>query len=221
MEFIRLKSIVREYGAKENIVNALNGIDLSIDKGELIAIMGPSGSGKSTLLNIIGCLDVPNSGDYFLEDIDIIKLNKKQLANIRNSKLGFVVQTFALLEDYTVFENVKIPLDYNSVKVKNKKSKIKEVLKQLNIEEKINKYPTELSGGQCQRVAIARALVNNPDIILADEPTGALDKELGQQVMDIFKEINKGGTTIIIVTHDINIASQCNRILNISDGKLI
>lgn len=221
LEFIRLKSVIRKYGNNENIVNALNGVDLSINKGELIAIMGPSGSGKSTLLNILGCLDVANSGDYFLEDTDITKLSKKQLANIRNSKFGFVVQTFALLEDYTVFENVKIPLDYNCVKVKNKKNKIREVLKQLNIEDKINKYPAELSGGQCQRVAIARALVNNPDIILADEPTGALDKELGQQVMDIFKAINNAGKTVIIVTHDINIASQCNRILNIADGIFI
>lgn len=220
MELINLKGIVREYGSGENIVHALKNIDLSINKGDLIAIMGPSGSGKTTLLNILGCLDSPNSGKYILSGIDITKSKQKELASIRNSKFGFVVQSFALLDDYTVYENVKIPLDYNILKVKNKGLKVKEILKVLDIEEKINKYPTELSGGQCQRVAIARALVNNPDIILADEPTGALDNEMGEQVMSIFKEINKNGKTIIIVTHDLNIASQCNRIINIEDGKI-
>ncbi|AYE33631.1 ABC transporter ATP-binding protein [Clostridium septicum] len=220
MELINLKGIIREYGSGENIVHALRGVDLSINSGELIAIMGPSGSGKTTLLNILGCLDSPNLGEYILNGINITKLKQKDLASIRNSKFGFVVQSFALLDDYTIYENIKIPLDYNSNKVKNKKLKIKEILKMLSIEEKINKYPTELSGGQCQRVAIARALVNNPDIILADEPTGALDKEIGEQVMGIFKEINKSGKTVIIVTHDLNIASQCSRIINIEDGKI-
>lgn len=220
MELINLKGIIREYGSGENIVHALRGVDLSINSGELIAIMGPSGSGKTTLLNILGCLDSPNLGEYILNGINITKLKQKDLASIRNSKFGFVVQSFALVDDYTIYENIKIPLDYNSNKVKNKKLKIKEILKMLSIEEKINKYPTELSGGQCQRVAIARALVNNPDIILADEPTGALDKEIGEQVMGIFKEINKSGKTVIIVTHDLNIASQCSRIINIEDGKI-
>lgn len=220
MELISLKDIIREYGNKDNTVHALRGVDLLINKGELIAIMGPSGSGKTTLLNILGCLDSPNSGKYFLEGVDITQAKQKELAGIRNSKFGFVVQSFALLDDYTVYENVKIPLDYNKSKVKNKRLKIKETLKMLDMDEKINKYPTELSGGQCQRVAIARALVNNPDIILADEPTGALDKEMGEQVMNIFKEINKSGKTIIIVTHDLNIASQCNRIINIEDGRI-
>ena len=139
---------------------------------------------------------------------------------MRNSVFGFVVQYFALIDDYTVYENIKIPLDYNKIKIKNKRYKIRDILKKLGIEDKINKYPTELSGGQCQRVSIARALVNNPDIILADEPTGALDRETGQQVIDIFKEINKENKTIIIVTHDSNIASQCDRIITIEDGSI-
>ncbi|KLE17096.1 peptide ABC transporter ATP-binding protein [Clostridium sp. C8] len=172
------------------------------------------------MLNILGCLDSPNKGEYFINNIDVSNLNQKELANIRNSRFGFVVQNFALLDDYTVYENIKIPLDYSNIKIKDKKEKIINVLKKLNIEEKINKYPTELSGGQCQRVAIARALVNNPDIILADEPTGALDREMGQQVIDIFKEINNDSKTIIIVTHDSNIASQCDRIITIEDGRI-
>lgn len=220
MKLIRMKSIERFYGKGENKVNALRGLDLSINSGELVAIVGPSGSGKTTLLNILGCLDLPNKGECFIDNVDVCRLSQKELANIRNSKFGFVVQNFALLDDYTVYENIKIPLDYGSVKLKDKKQKINTVLKKLNIGDKINKYPTELSGGQCQRVAIARALVNNPDIILADEPTGALDKEMGQQVIDIFKEINKSNKTIIIVTHDLNIASQCDRIITIEDGKV-
>jgi putative ABC transport system ATP-binding protein len=220
MELIKMKSIERFYGTGENKVNALRGLDLSINNGELVAIVGPSGSGKTTLLNILGCLDSPNKGEYFINNIDVSNLNQKELANIRNSRFGFVVQNFALLDDYTVYENIKIPLDYSNIKIKDKKEKIINVLKKLNIEDKTNKYPTELSGGQCQRVAIARALVNNPDIILADEPTGALDREMGQQVIDIFKEINNDSKTIIIVTHDSNIASQCDRIITIEDGRI-
>ncbi len=220
MELISMKSITRFYGKNENRVDALRGIDLSINSGEFIAIIGPSGSGKTTLLNILGCLDSPNSGEYIIDKTDISKLTSKDLANLRNKKFGFIVQNFALLDDYTVYENIKIPLDYSKTKINNKKQEIKEILKKLGIEDKINKFPTELSGGQCQRVSIARALINNPDIILADEPTGALDKEMGQQVINIFKEINKENKTIIIVTHDANIASQCDRVITIEDGSI-
>jgi putative ABC transport system ATP-binding protein len=220
MELINMKSITRFYGKNENRVNALRSIDLSINAGELVAIIGPSGSGKTTLLNILGCLDSPNSGEYIIDKTDTSKLKPRKLANIRNKKFGFIVQNFALLDDYTVYENIKIPLDYSNTKIKNKKQKIKEILKKLGIEDKLNKYPTELSGGQCQRVSIARALINNPEIILADEPTGALDREMGQQVIDIFKEVNKENKTIIIVTHDTNIASQCDRIITIEDGSI-
>jgi putative ABC transport system ATP-binding protein len=215
-----MKSITRFYGKNENRVNALRSINLSINAGELVAIVGPSGSGKTTLLNILGCLDSPDSGEYLIDKIDTSKLKPRELANIRNKKFGFIVQNFALLDDYTVYENIKIPLDYSNTKIKNKKQKIKEILKTLGIEDKLNKYPTELSGGQCQRVSIARALINNPEIILADEPTGALDREMGQQVIDIFKEINKENKTIIIVTHDTNIAAQCDRIITIEDGSI-
>lgn len=220
MELISMKSITRFYGKSENRVNALKNIDLSINAGELVAIIGPSGSGKTTLLNILGCLDSPDSGEYLIDEIATSKLKPKELANMRNKKFGFIVQNFALLDDYTVYENIKIPLDYSNIKMKNKKQKIKEILRKLGIEDKLNKYPTELSGGQCQRVSIARALINNPEIILADEPTGALDREMGQQVIDIFKEINKKNKTIIIVTHDANIASQCDRIITIEDGSI-
>jgi len=220
MELISMKSITRFYGKNENRVNALRSINLSINAGELVAIVGRSGSGKTTLLNILGCLDSPDSGEYLIDKIDTSKLKPRELANIRNKKFGFIVQNFALLDDYTVYENIKIPLDYSNTKIKNKKQKIKEILKTLGIEDKLNKYPTELSGGQCQRVSIARALINNPEIILADEPTGALDREMGQQVIDIFKEINKENKTIIIVTHDTNIAAQCDRIITIEDGSI-
>ena len=221
MEYLKIEDITKKYGKDENVVNALSGINLTINKGELIAIMGPSGSGKTTLLNILGCLDTSDSGKYYIDKVDVSKLSEKELAKVRNSNFGFIVQNFALLDDYTVFENIRIPLDYSNFKVKNKKERIKNILKKLEIEDKIYKFPTELSGGQCQRVSIARALVNEPEAILADEPTGALDKKMGQQVMDIFKEINKGGKTIIVVTHDINIANQCNGIINIEDGKII
>ncbi|CUU49524.1 ABC transporter ATP-binding protein [Clostridium beijerinckii] len=220
MELIKMRSIVKTYGKHETAVNALKGIDLSVNKGELIAIVGPSGSGKTTLLNILGCLDSPDSGEYFVDDINVESLNSNKLAKIRNLKFGFVVQNFALLDDYTVFENIKIPLDYSESKIKNKKEIISNILKKLNMEDKINKYPTELSGGQCQRVSIARALVNDPEIILADEPTGSLDKKMGQQVMDIFKSIKNEKKTIIIVTHDMDIASQCDRIIKIEDGNV-
>ncbi|EJT5924732.1 ABC transporter ATP-binding protein [Clostridium perfringens] len=221
MDLIKLRSVVRTYGKGENIVHALRNINLSIKSGEFVAIMGPSGSGKTTLLNILGCLDSADSGSYELEGREITDTSEKELAKIRNANLGFVVQSFELLNDYTVYENIKIPLEYSDKKIKNKKEKVMGILKELDLLDKLNKYPTELSGGQCQRIAIARALINEPKIILADEPTGALDKRTGNEVMNIFKDINKGGTTIILVTHDINIASQCHRIINIEDGFIV
>ncbi|MDU7066875.1 MAG: ABC transporter ATP-binding protein [Clostridium perfringens] len=221
MDLIKLRSVVRTYGKGENIVHALRNINLSIKSGEFVAIMGPSGSGKTTLLNILGCLDSADSGSYELEGIEITDTSEKELAKIRNANLGFVVQSFELLNDYTVYENIKIPLEYSDKKIKNKKEKVMGILKELDLLDKFNKYPTELSGGQCQRIAIARALINEPKIILADEPTGALDKRTSNEVMNIFKDINKGGTTIILVTHDINIASQCHRIINIEDGLIV
>ncbi|ASW42395.1 ABC transporter ATP-binding protein [Clostridium isatidis] len=220
MVLINLKNISKKFGAKDTEVTALRDVSIEINEGEIIAIVGTSGSGKSTLLNIIGTLDRQTTGEYILKNKNLDELNEHDLAKLRNKSFGFVVQNFALINDYTVYENIEIPLVYGKVKSSERRKIINQVLTKLDIQEKINKKPTELSGGQCQRVAIARAIVNDPQIILADEPTGALDKKTGEQVMKIFKALNKEGKTIIIVTHDPRIASQCNRIINIEDGMI-
>lgn len=220
MVLIKLKNISKKFGAKDTEVTALRDVSIEINEGEIIAIVGTSGSGKSTLLNIIGTLDRQTTGEYVLKNKNLDELNEHDLAKLRNKSFGFVVQNFALINDYTVYENIEIPLVYGKVKSSERRKIINQVLTKLDIQEKINKKPTELSGGQCQRVAIARAIVNDPQIILADEPTGALDKKTGEQVMKIFKALNKEGKTIIIVTHDPRIASQCNRIINIEDGMI-
>ena len=221
MGLIELKDIKKIYGNSDVETIALDGIDLEIEKGESVAIMGPSGSGKSTLLNIIGCLDTPTSGEYIFNGKAIDKLSRRELANLRNTSFGFILQYFGLVDEYTVYENVEIPLSYSKKKGINKKKLIKETLDMLGISDKIKKLPCQLSGGQNQRVAIARALINDPEIILADEPTGALDKKTGQEVMNILKDLNKKGKTLVIVTHDDSIASQCSRIINICDGKIV
>lgn len=186
----------------------------------MLAIMGPSGSGKSTLLNILGCLDIPSMGTYKLYNQELQSLNRRKLATIRNEHFGFVVQDFALIEDYTVMKNVEIPILYSKDKT-NKKERVLSILERLGMKEKASEYAYNLSGGQRQRVAIARALINNPDIILADEPTGALDQRTGQQVLDIFKSIHQEQKkTILIVTHDDRVAKQCDGIINIVDGKV-
>lgn len=220
MSLIELKNIKKIYGKGDAKVDALRGIDLSIEKGEMIAIMGASGSGKSTLLNILGFLDKPTEGSYLLNGQSVGKLGDKILARNRNKFIGFVVQNFALIEDYTVFQNIKVPLDYTKISKKEKKQRIVTLLDKMKISDKKDKLPKELSGGQNQRVAIARALVNDPEIILADEPTGALDSKTGEDVMAIFKEFNKEGKTVIIITHDEKIANMCKRIIKIEDGKL-
>ncbi len=221
MSLINLVNIKKVYGKNDSAVCALDGVSINIAQGDLIAITGTSGSGKSTLLNIIGCLDRSTDGDYFLNNKNINSFNNRELAKIRNKTFGFVVQDFALIEDYSVFENVVIPLEYTKDNKKEKRKKVINLLKELSVEEKIDKYPRELSGGQNQRVAIARALANNPEIILADEPTGALDNKTSKEIMSIFKKLNEKGKTIIIVTHDLHIANQCNRILSIEDGKVV
>lgn len=221
MSLIELKNIQKIYGKADSETIALNNINLTINSGEMIAIMGKSGSGKSTLLNIIGCLDKQSKGKYYFEDKLIDKYSNKELAILRNSCLGFIVQYFALIDNYTVYQNIEIPLVYSkNIKI-NKKKVILDTLKSLGIENKMYNYPSELSGGQCQRTAIARAIVNNPKVILADEPTGALDSETGQDVLNILKQLNGEGKTIIIVTHDKEVASQCNRIINLKDGKIV
>ena len=220
MELIKLKNISKTYGQNDAKVEALKNINLSIEKGEMVAIMGTSGSGKSTLLNIIGLLDKPTEGGYTLEGKNVDKLKDKELAKNRNKFIGFVVQNFALIDDYTIYQNIKVPLDYAKVSKSEKKNRINTLLQKMKISDKKDKYPKELSGGQNQRVAIARALVNNPQIILADEPTGALDKNTGLDVMNIFKELNNEGKTVIIITHDEKIASMCKKIIRIEDGKI-
>lgn len=201
-------------------MKVLQNIDLKIEKSSMLAIMGPSGSGKSTLLNILGCLDIPSMGTYKLYNQELQSLNRRKLATIRNEHFGFVVQDFALIEDYTVMKNVEIPILYSKDKT-NKKERVLSILERLGMKEKASEYAYNLSGGQRQRVAIARALINNPDIILADEPTGALDQRTGQQVLDIFKSIHQEQKkTILIVTHDDRVAKQCDGIINIVDGKV-
>lgn len=218
---ITLKNLSKTYNTGKIEVKALKNINIHIDKGEFIAIVGTSGSGKSTLLNILGLLDKCSEGVYTLNGQDVSSLKDKEKAKLRNKNFGFVVQYFALINDYTAFENIEIPLEYGKIKKSKRKELIRGILKSLDISDKARVSPKELSGGQNQRVAIARALVNNPDIILADEPTGALDSKTSKEVMNIFKELNKEGKTIIVVTHDRDIASCCKRIICIEDGKIV
>lgn len=217
---IKLINITKSYLMEKQEFKALNGISLEIKKGEFLGIVGPSGSGKSTLMNIIGLLDSQDSGEYLLDNINIKKLNDNKLANIRNNKIGFIFQNFNLLNKMTALENVMLPLMYKGVKNNKAKEIALELLEKVGLKGKEKNLPTQLSGGQQQRVAIARALVCNPQIILADEPTGALDSKTGLEIMEILKSLNKKGQTIILITHDINIAKQTNRILKITDGEI-
>lgn len=221
MECICLRNVSKTYGKNDARVDALKNINLTVKSGEMLAVMGSSGSGKSTLLNIIGCLDKVSSGEYYLKNSNINSLSKRELARIRNQVFGFIVQYFGLLDDYTAYENIQIPLEYSNVKRKDRKILVNNIMDKLGIKDKIDKTPTELSGGQNQRVAIARAFVNNPDIILADEPTGALDRKNSDEVMNLLLKLNEEGRTVIIVTHDEKIASKCNRIVKIEDGSIV
>jgi len=221
---IKLEKIKKDYYSKDKkvITPALRGIDLEIKKGEFLAIMGPSGSGKSTLLYILGLLDRPTSGKYFLEGEDVLKFSDEKLAFLRNKKFGFVFQSFHLLPKISVFENVLLPAYYNQeVPLKKAKEKAIFLLEKVGLKEKINSKPNELSGGQQQRVAIARALINEPEIIIADEPTGNLDSLSGKKVMEIFSKIHQEGKTIILVTHEENIASYAQRKVYLKDGKIV
>lgn len=205
-------------GDEDQVV--LKGVDLMVHEGEFLSILGPSGSGKSTMMNIIGCLDTPSSGTYILGGRDISHQSQKQLAQIRSKEIGFIFQSFQLLPRLTARENVELPLIYAKVPPQDRKIRAEEMLRRVGLEDKMNHRPNQLSGGQQQRVAIARALSNNPTILLADEPTGALDQNTGKQVMKLFTELNQEGNTIIMITHDINIAKYANRIVNILDGNL-
>lgn len=218
---IEIKNLKKIYGKADYKTLALENINLSIEKGELVAIIGASGSGKSTLLNIIGCIDNQTEGDYFLDNVNVKELKNKDLSKLRGSKVSFIYQDFALLKDFTVYENIELPLIYSKLSSKECKEKIRYYLKKLGIGELENKKAKHLSGGQMQRVAIARALVSESEIILADEPTGALDKKTGEDIINILLDINREGKTVIIVTHDEKIANRCTRKIEIQDGKII
>jgi len=219
---VKLKEIVKIYKTGETELEALKGINLNVKPGDFLAIMGPSGSGKSTLMNIIGCLDKPTSGQYFLEGKEISRYNKNQLALIRNKKIGFVFQTFNLLPRTTALENVELPLLYTKISGKKRKELARKALAQVGLAGRENHRTNQLSGGEQQRVAIARALINNPTLILADEPTGNLDTKTGDEILDIFKSLNENkGITIIMVTHDPHVAEMAKRIIYLRDGEIV
>ena len=214
------RNLKREYVMGEEIVRALRGVDVMIRKNEFVAIMGPSGSGKSTLMNMIGCLDTPTEGEYWLNGHRVSELNDNQLARIRNREIGFVFQTFNLLPRASALHNVELPLVYAGMGGKERKAQAIDALTRVGLADRMGHKPNELSGGQRQRVAIARALVNNPSILLADEPTGNLDSTTGQEIMALFEALYKGGQTIVLVTHEHDIAEHANRQVHILDGKV-
>jgi putative ABC transport system ATP-binding protein len=220
MEVIKLENLKKNYYLDKIIIPAIQTIDLTIRKNEYVAIMGPSGSGKSTLMNIIGCLDTASSGRYILNGTDVSQLNNNELAEIRNKEIGFIFQTFNLLPRYTSLENVMLPLIYAGVKKNKRIEKAKKVLESVGLADRIDHKPNELSGGQRQRVAIARALINDPSIILADEPTGNLDSKTSADIMNLLDIIHNQGNTIIIVTHEEDIALHAHRIVKLRDGKV-
>lgn len=217
---LELKNIYKNYIQGTMEVPVLKDINLCVEEGEYVAIMGPSGSGKSTLMNIIGCIDKPTSGTYLLDDVEIEKCKDKELSEVRNQKIGFVFQNFNLLPRQSALDNVALPLQYAKVPIKKRKQKAKEMLEMVDLADRVNFKPTQLSGGQKQRVAIARAMVADPKILLADEPTGALDSKSGLQVMELFDTLHKQGVTIIMITHSDEIASYADRVVKIIDGEL-
>ncbi len=215
---IKMKNVKKVYKTGDVEFSALKGIDLKLKKGEFTAIVGPSGSGKSTLMNILGCLDVPSEGDYYFEDRAVNSLTHNELADIRNKKIGFVFQAFNLLPYATAYENVEVPLLFAGVKAKDRRKRITELLSRVGLADKFNNKPTEMSGGEMQRVAIARAMANEPDLILADEPTGNLDSKSGEEIVKMLLELRESGKTIIVITHDLSIAKQTERIIKLKDG---
>ncbi|MGL5067352.1 MAG: ABC transporter ATP-binding protein [Sarcina sp.] len=221
MEICSLKNVKKVYSNKKYTNVVLKNINLEIKKGEFLGVLGPSGSGKTTLLNIIGCLDNVTQGQVYINNMDITNMKDKALSKLRGSYIGFIVQDYALIKEYTVYENVILPLSYSGISKSVQKEKAQNILNKLGILEKIDSYPEELSGGQCQRVAIARALISDPEIILADEPTGALDQKTGIEIINILKQLNDEGKTIVIITHDINIAKECKKTIKIIDGELV
>ncbi|MCE5342446.1 MAG: ABC transporter ATP-binding protein [Eubacteriales bacterium] len=220
-EFFRMTGIVKRYHMGDEWQTVLRGIDLTVVEGDFLSVLGPSGSGKTTLMNIIGCLDTPSEGEYVLKGRVISKQDAKQLAAIRNKEIGFVFQSFQLLPRMDAIRNVELPLIYSGMGEKERWRNAEEMLVRVGLQDKLHHHPNQLSGGQQQRVAIARAMVTNPSILLADEPTGALDQTTGKQVMELFGEINSEGHTIIMITHDLSIAQHARRIVHILDGELM
>ncbi|CAN1511123.1 SalX ABC-type antimicrobial peptide transport system, ATPase component [Flavobacteriaceae bacterium] len=217
---IQITNIKRDFVLGNEIVYVLKGIDLEINKGEYVALMGPSGSGKSTLMNLLGCLDTPTSGSYILNGKDVSKMHDDELAEIRNKEIGFVFQTFNLLPRTTALDNVALPMVYAGFSKSERKVRAEEVLKQVGLADRMDHQPNQLSGGQRQRVAVARALVNNPSIILADEPTGNLDSKTSEEIMKLFGDIHKLGNTVIVVTHEEEVAAYAHRIIRLRDGMI-
>jgi putative ABC transport system ATP-binding protein len=220
LPLIRLERVVKTYDAGELEVKALDGIDLDVQKGQMVAIIGPSGSGKSTLMHILGCLDAPTAGTYHLDGVDVSTLSGWELAAIRNRKVGFVFQTFNLLPKASLLRNVELPLLYGGVAGAERRERAAEALRRVGLGERVKHKPSELSGGQRQRAAIARALVNTPSLVLADEPTGNLDTKTGLDILGLFDEMHAHGETVVIVTHDPRIAERCERVVRIVDGRI-
>ena len=219
---IEIKNIYKIYNeGKESEVRALDGVTLSIDRGEFVAIIGASGSGKSTLMNILGCLDVPTYGDYILNGTDVTDRTDRQLAHIRNKEIGFIFQGYNLIPALTAYENVELPLIYQGISVFQRKERVMAALERVGMADRFGHRPSEMSGGQQQRVAIARAIATHPPIIMADEPTGALDSKTGKHVLEILHSLHEGGSTIILITHDNGIAATAERVVRISDGHII
>ena len=219
---IEIKNIYKIYNeGKESEVRALDGVTLSIDQGEFVAIIGASGSGKSTLMNILGCLDVPTYGDYILNGTDVTDRTDRQLAQIRNQEIGFIFQGYNLIPALTAYENVELPLIYQGISVFQRKERVMAALERVDMADRFGHRPSEMSGGQQQRVAIARAIATHPPIIMADEPTGALDSKTGKHVLEILHSLHEGGSTIILITHDNGIAATAHRIVRISDGHIV
>ena len=219
---IEIKNIYKIYNeGKESEVRALDGVTLSIDRGEFVAIIGASGSGKSTLMNILGCLDVPTYGDYILNGTDVTDRTDRQLAHIRNKEIGFIFQGYNLIPALTAYENVELPLIYQGISVFQRKERVMAALERVGMADRFGHRPSEMSGGQQQRVAIARAIATHPPIIMADEPTGALDSKTGKHVLEILHSLHEGGSTIILITHDNGIAATAHRIVRISDGHIV
>lgn len=218
---IDIRNVTKKYYMGEIELEVLKGVSLGVEEGEFVSIIGPSGSGKSTLMNILGCLDLPTTGEYFLDGKEISTYNENALARIRNEKIGFIFQKFNLLSKLNAFENVELPLIYRGVKAKERKNKVEEALNNVGLSDRMHHRPTELSGGQQQRVAIARALVGDPAVLLADEPTGNLDTKSGNEVLCIIDDLNKKGKTILVITHDIEVAERSRMQITIRDGLII